>query len=151
MKKMFKTLMAVTLLLLVVLFLAFPVQAQQYEAQLISSNALTTVTETNLASVLTLTKYEDTALQLSVIGTAATTNGNVSVTVQRSIDGVNYTAFMTLDLAANGATRATCISNVPPTSLGPVGYLKFTTVTNASFGTATYILNAAKKPKRFGN
>jgi hypothetical protein len=124
--------------------------AQQYEVALVSTQMVLTSGTSNINSVVTITKYQDVAIQLTILpGSAATTNGNITASFAKSADGTTYetTASSTIVAAANGTAAVTKVGTI---SAGAAGYLKLTTLANASYGTVTGIITVVKKPQRYG-
>jgi len=129
---------------------AFSAQAQQYEVTIVKTQMVATTGTSNINSVITLTKYEDIAVGLRLLGgSVATTNGNVTASFALSTDGVTYetTASRTVVGAANGVTAVQTVGTI---NTGAAGYLKLTTLANASYGTVTGVVTISKKPQRFG-
>ena len=138
------------LALLVLAVVALPGYAQQYDSSLVLTQVVEAGGTSNINQVITLTKYEDFAVQASFVGTAASTNGNVTLSFVSGVNGTLYetTAQNTVVLAANGATAVVKVQNI---TVGAVGYVKLTTAANAATaGTGTLIITVAKKPQREG-
>ena len=121
------------------------VRAEQYAATALHSNNVPASVTTNVNSVVTLTKSDEVALELSVIGNAGSTNGNATATFTWSTTGNNYDAGFTVVAAANGATRVTTVTNV---YAGSRGYLKLTTLANAAGSNLDIQVSSALKPIR---
>jgi hypothetical protein len=133
-----------------IVLLASVCTAQQYGTALVATQMVLTSGTSNINSVVTVTKYEDVAVQLTILpGSAATTNGNITASFARSVDGTTYetTAGHTVVAAANGTAAVTTVGTI---NAGAAGYLKLTTLQNASYGTVTGIVTVVKKPVRFG-
>ena len=138
------------LALLVLAVVALPGYAQQYDVATSAALVVASGGTSNVNAVITCTKYEDVTVQVTLSGTtAATTNGNVTVSFAHGVDGTLYetTAQTTVVAAANGATAVSKVQNI---TVGATGYLKLTTIANASSGDGTVTVKVAKKPQREG-
>ena len=129
---------------------ALPASAQQYDVATSAALVVASGGTSNVNAVITCTKYEDVTVQVTLSGTtAATTNGNITVSFAHGVDGTLYetTAQTTVVVAANGATAVSKVANI---TVGATGYLKLTTIANASSGDGTVTVKVAKKPQREG-
>lgn len=143
----------ITILAALALF-AFGAQAQgNYQAaSLLSTTAsITAGATTNYNTVINVTKWDEIALQLSYKLAAATANNsNVTVTLSRSLDGVNWGTAdkLVFTLAANSTNQVSTITNI---DTGSIGYYRLDSIANANTNTMTNILvRFAVKPKRQG-
>ena len=127
---------------------ALPASAQsQYDVATSAALVVASGGTSNVNAVITCTKWEDVTVQVTLSGTtAATTNGNITVSFVHGVNGTTYetTAQTTVVLAANGATAVSKVQNI---TVGATGYLKLTTIANASSGDGTVTVKVAKKPK----
>ena len=128
--------------------------AAQYTATALSISfsgaGLAAVTETNPAAVVTLTKWDDVAVQVSGKLDDAGTDVTV-VKFARSVDGVNYstTPGLLMHLTHAGTVTTSCISNW---NLGAIGYIKCVAISNAAAtaNVTNLVIKVAQKPARYG-
>jgi hypothetical protein len=128
--------------------------AAQYTASTLSISfagaGLAAVTETNPATVVTLTKYEDVTIQVS--GKLDDAGTDVTkVKFSRSVDGTTYetTPSMVMSLTHAGTTTTSCISNW---NIGAVGYIKCVAISNAAAtaNLTNLVIKVTTKPARYG-
>jgi hypothetical protein len=104
-----------------------------YVQTLVATNIGTGVVVTNTTWTGT-GPHSTVAVQLTLTGLGAGATNSCAVLTQTSVDGVNPVASTTLNLTGQGATTATCISNV---TLNAAGYYRVYTVTSTANGTGT--------------
>jgi xanthine dehydrogenase molybdopterin-binding subunit B len=149
MKRILQSLMLTTLLLA----FALPVAAQQYTVTTVAcTNNVpnTTTTTANLGSAVTLTKYDEAAVQidykLNAAGTTACTFNFVT-----SVDGSTYgtTSAHAVVFAPNGTTLVSTNLNI---TIGSKGYLKLLSITaaNNTADMTNIVVKVSVKPKRQG-
>lgn len=148
----FASLIKIALLALVLgVFAAHQAQAEQYniETLTLSTNSVAAnATNTASTATITMTKYDEVALQFTSVLAGAGTD-NIVVKFAKSVDGTNYQSdAVTWTFPATGTTTNTVCTNIVVNS---VGYLRLTTVGNgAAQGLTVISAKAAKKPLRTG-
>ncbi len=128
---------------------AFTASAQQYSAVLSTNIVIAASGNTNIALAVTLTKYDEAALEVIVSGGAALTNGNIVTTFKAGAGGTGFPNTLgTLSVATDGATTAYGVSNL---FLYAQGYLQVYALSNGSAtATSTNTVKVWVKPKRNG-
>jgi len=148
-----------------VIALAFPALAQQYTVgtlTLATNSVLTGATEEGNSSAITLTRYEDVALQFTFLAAGTMTNdcdGDVTFNFAWSPDGSNWNnttnqnrSFVLSCAWTNDTTAVAFVTNV---TVGAIGYMRLDNIINGDTNENSYVTNIvvkyALKPKRYGS
>lgn len=136
----------------IALAFAVGVQAQIYSPQTIGSGYPTAIdanSTTTLASsvVFDVRKQKDVSLMLKWTGLDTGSNGVVTFTFARSVDGTTFESLAakrtSVGIASTGAASNVCITNIP--SYG-AGYIKLISIVNDdSAGLTNIVIKAATK------
>jgi len=128
---------------------AFTASAQQYTTLYSTNIVIGPTTNVALAKVITMTKYDQAAVQVVCDGAANSTGGNVVVTFQVSADGTAMSSGPGgMVIALNGTTDAVLLSNL---NLYAAGYFSIASVSNGSTtGIASNAIKVVAKPQRYG-
>lgn len=124
--------------------------AQQYTVTsltLATNGVPASSTDAGDSSAVTVTKQAEVGIACTAQGSNASSSGNVTFTFVTSLDGTTYqtTGTRTVVVALAGVAAVTTVTNF---YLGPIGYLKLTSVQNAdsTYLITNLVVKASQKP-----
>jgi hypothetical protein len=144
-----------TIGIIALLALAFAATAADYSVTTLTNGlkvaGSSTVTMTTTAPVITLTKYEDVAINVRVT-LDSTGTGTQTYTWYKSLDGSTYDTVASYTLAVTpGGTGGTFVQVSTNINMGAVGYIRLGSVQNAQSGQyATNNISYSLKKRRNG-